>query len=368
MLQRTDQFARSNRPGFGTSAAARGGFTVIEMLVTLAMIIVLVGILVVALSQASGTAQKAQTAFLMNSMSAGLAQFKGDHGYLPPVLGDGAAFGGGGTPENQPGWSRDAILPPNWGSNPSPGEVADYQGWYSVTSPAEYLLGYGNRSGDGYGIVTNDSNPFPDIAPGNIESPTLGFRSPGFDGAWNSIFNPRRGFEGFSGSFAARNPGGFVTDGTSFPPNIDDNGVKIRGRIYGPYLEIKDENSLGGLRPDGTIARPEDPDYVNRPKVILDYWGTPIRYYRRPYSGGDPRADAVDSFDLGDLFAMRPWTIETGVESNGVADAEGDRSTTPQLKSAEFGLLSAGANRRIDGARRFDTDELNRDNIQEIGP
>ena len=65
---------------------------------------------------------------------------------------------------------------------------------------------------------------------------------------------------------------------------------------------------------------------------------------------------------------MRPWTIETGVESNGVADAEGDRSTTPQLKSAEFGLLSAGPNRRIDSTRRFDTDELNRDNIQEIGP
>ena len=368
MLQRTDQFARSNRPGFGIPAAGRRGFTVVEMLVTLAMIIVLVGILVVALSQASGTAQKAQTSFLMNSMSAGLAQFKGDHGYVPPVLGDGAAFGGAGTPDNQPGWSRDAIVPPNWGSNPSPGQVADYQGWYSVTSPAEYLLGYGNRSGDGYGIVTNDSNPFPDIVPGSIESPTLGFRSPGFDGAWNSIFNPRRGFEGFSGSFAARNPGGFVTDGTSFPPNINDNGVKIRGRIYGPYLEIKDENSLGGLRPDGSIARPEDPDYVDRPKVILGYWGTPIRYYRRPYLGADPRADATDSFDLGDLFAMRPWNIETGVESNGIADGEGDRSTTPQLKSAEFGLLSAGPNRRIDNSRRFDTDELNRDNIQEIGP
>ena len=104
MLQRTDQFARSNRTGFGTSAAARGGFTVIEMLVTLAMIIVLVGILVVALSQASGTAQKAQTSFLMNSMSAGLVQFKRDHGYLPPVLGDGSQFGGAGTPNNLPGW------------------------------------------------------------------------------------------------------------------------------------------------------------------------------------------------------------------------------------------------------------------------
>ncbi len=144
-------------------------------------------------------------------------------------------------------------------------------------------------------------------------------------------------------------------------------GSRSRAGSYGPYLEVKDENSLGGLRPDGSIARPEDEDYVNRPKVILDYWGTPIRYYRRPYYGGDPRADNP-SFDIGDVFAMRPWTFEEGLESNGVEDADGDRSTTPQLKSAEIGLLSAGPNRRIDDARRFDVDELNQDNIQEVGP
>lgn len=350
------------------SSSRRVGFTVIEMLVTLAIIIVLVGVLVVGLSQASGTAQRAQTRFLMNSMSAGLAQFKGDHGYVPPVLGDANAFGGGGTPNDQPGWSRDAITPPAWDGTPSASEVSDYQRWFSVTTPAEYLLGYGNRSGDGYGIVTSDSDPFPDISPGNIESPTLGFRSPGFDGAWGSVFNPRRGFEGFIGSFAARNPGGFVNDGTSFPPRISDNGVRIKGRIFGPYLEVKDANSIGGLRPDGSIARPEDDDYVNRPKVILDYWGTPIRYYRRPYLGDDPSV-FDQSFDIGDIFAMRPWTFEEGLlESNGIEDADGDGSTTPQLKSAEFGLLSAGPNRRVDNARRFDVDELNRDNIREVGP
>ena len=68
----------------------RRAFTVVELLVVLAIIILLVGILVVGLGQAAGTAQKAQTRFLLNSMAAGLAQFKGDHGYLPPVLGDGS--------------------------------------------------------------------------------------------------------------------------------------------------------------------------------------------------------------------------------------------------------------------------------------
>ena len=84
---------------------------------------------------------------------------------------------------------------------------------------------------------------------------------------------------------------------------------------------------------------------------------------------GDDPSVFDQSFDIGDIFAMRPWTFEEGLlESNGIEDADGDGSTTPQLKSAEFGLLSAGPNRRVDNARRFDVDELNRDNIREVGP
>ena len=53
----------------------RVGFTVVELLVVLAIIILLVGILLVGLTQAAGSAQAAQTRFLMNSMAAGLVQF-----------------------------------------------------------------------------------------------------------------------------------------------------------------------------------------------------------------------------------------------------------------------------------------------------
>ena len=145
------------------------------------------------------------------------------------------------------------------------------------------------------------------------------------------------------------------------------NDTLVRGRIYGPYLELKDENLLGGLRPDGSVARPEDPDYEIRPKVILDYWGTPIRYYRRAYDGGDP-AVYRKGVDLGDIFALRPWTIKADLESNGAPDGRGDTSTTPQLKAAEFGLLSVGPDRSVAPISRYDTEEFNRDNIQELGP
>ena len=80
------------RFGLAPVGLARVGFTVVELLVVLAIIILLVGILLVGLNQAAGTAQAAQTRFLMNSMAAGLVQFKRDHGYLPPVLGDGSQY------------------------------------------------------------------------------------------------------------------------------------------------------------------------------------------------------------------------------------------------------------------------------------
>lgn len=347
----------------------RVGFTVVELLVVLAIIILLVGILLVGLNQAAGTAQAAQTRFLMNSMSAGLVQFKRDHGYLPPVLGDGSQFGGAGTPNNLLGWSRDVILAPAWSpGNPSGGEVAGRQAWFSVTSPSEYLLGYGDRTADGYGLLGSISDVNVN-APAYYETPPLGFRAPGGDGAWGALFNPRAGFESLPGVYAARNPG---NAGLPYVPDPSGgssvaNDTLLRGRIFGPYLELKDENLLGGLRPDGSVARPEEPDYDIRPKVILDYWGTPIRYYRNPYNGGDPGA-TIDSLDLADVFSLRPWSFKEGVLVEGVADSNGDRSSSSQLQSAEFALMSLGADRRQTPGTRVDQDEFNSDNIVELGP
>jgi prepilin-type N-terminal cleavage/methylation domain-containing protein len=323
------------------------GFTIIEMLVVLAIIVMLIGILVVALSKAAASGQHANTTFLMSSIASGVAQFEGDHGFVPPVLGD------NGTPPEQPGWGRDVISPANAGS---------IQEWYSVTTLAEYLIGYGGRDEDGYGVVGDVANA---SGFGRLETPPLGIRSPGKDGVWGAWFNPR-GDVGAPGGFFRRNPGNAGTEVPSPYPNTANNGFQIDGRVYGPYIELKDTNLLGGLRADGSIAGPEEDDYDLRPKVILDYWGTPIRYYRRPYSGGDP--SIIDqSTNLGDVFALRPWIITTDLESIGAADPAGDNSTTPQLKGALYSLMSAGPNRLINQSVRVDTDENNRDNIVEVG-
>ena len=261
----------------------RPGFTIIEMLVVLAIIVMLIGILVVALSKAASSGQQANTTFLMSSIASGVAQFEGDHGFVPPVLGD------NGTPNDQPGWARDVILPE---------DAASVQDWYSVTTLAEYLIGYGGRDEDGYGLVGEYAGA---TGYGRLESPPLGIRSPGKDGAWGAIYNPRSNF-GAPGGFFRRNPGNAGTEVPSPYPNQANNDYQIDGQVYGPYLELKDANLLGGLRPDGSISGPEEPDYDLRPKVILDYWGTPIRYYRRAYTSGDPSV-LNTSVNLGDVFA-----------------------------------------------------------------
>ncbi len=351
--------ARTERRRPPHAVPLRVGFTVVEILVTLAIILILVSILIVGLGQVSGTAQEASTRFLLNSMSMGLVQFKNDHGYYPPVLGENVPFGS--YPEGR-GWARDVVIPDSMVSG-GPTALDDRQRWYSITTPSEYLIGYGDRSADGYGIVGSVLDVNVD-APGFTESPPVGFRSPGRDGAWGSVSNPANtGYSNFPGTFGARNPGNV---GVAYPADPSDNDAVISGQVFGPYLELKDEDLLAAIRPDGSIARQGDPDYDVMPKVIVDYWGEPIRYYRRGYVSGDP---AIDAGELGleDVFVLRPWTFEAGVNTAGAADAAGDAATTPQLRAAQFGFLSAGADRRIVEDRRVDEGEFNRDNIVEIG-
>ena len=54
----------------------RRGFTIIELLTVVGIIVVLVGLLVVAVSSASKAAQSASTRSMMGAVSRGLTQFK----------------------------------------------------------------------------------------------------------------------------------------------------------------------------------------------------------------------------------------------------------------------------------------------------
>ncbi len=339
-----------------TASSARG-FTVVELLVVMAIIVVLIALLVVAVERAMRSGQEAQSQVLMGSIEQGLTQFRTDHGYLPPVLGR-SGTSGSQSPGNL-GFARDVLAPPV--------NALQQQTWNSITTLAEYLLAYGNRSADGYGAIGDPPYSNPD-APGATEIPTLGLRDPGRDGAWGAIVNPRQ-TQGLSrGVFLARNPG----DAGVFP-NSAGNSVQLEGRVFGPYLELQDGRLLGALTGiDGNgnpiVAFPgEIPDFDLYPKVICDYWGNPIKYTRRPYFGSDP-AKLNPGLDLGDVVALRPWSIPSGQELDGFADASsivagGDRSTSRSLRSAEFALWTPGPDRAQNSAVRVDPDGFNEDNM-----
>ena len=139
------------------------GFTILEILLVVGVVMLLLSILIVAMGQAVRGAQSANTQVLMVSMKQGLIQFREDVGYYPPVLDA----------------DRGLLNPPD----PDSGSYAsDMQDWWSVTTLADHLIGYGDVGEDAYD--------------------GLGIRTPGRDGVWGATI-----YSGASGGLVDRNGG-----------------------------------------------------------------------------------------------------------------------------------------------------------------
>lgn len=341
--------------------AQRNGFTLIELLIVLAVILVLAGLIIVGLNKAMIAGQGARTRTLMNSIKQGLVRFESDFGYLPPVLGS--------VNPSAPDDLRAHFDPPDF----TAGDFDDRaQEWFSITTLAEYMVGYGNHNEDGYGAV------------GGIwsdESPPTGIRDPQRDGVWNAT-----SYGGLLEDRMLANNGVHITDEA-------DASNRDRGQVYGPYIELDDERLLGST--NGTInastgeynvAFPGESGYnAANPKVICDYWGNPIRYYRTPYQMGainvrlrdaDYNADGDNDIlpSLSDVFVLRPWEvvqsegIDTRFRDDGVFNGSGDTVSTQALEQAQYALFSAGPDKALNERSRVDEDQFNKDNIVEIGP
>ena len=348
---------------------ARRAFTIIELLVVVGIIVTLVGLLIVAVSRSAKASQEASTRSLMATVSRGLTQFRTDLGYLPPVLGYPSS---GPSSEGTVGYLRDLVLPPTSSASPSSQQVAVLQSYYSMTSMIEYLLGPGGRDQDGFGAV---GIPLGGTA-GMKEMPPVGIRSPLKDGVWGAFSNPRTGSTGALGNFSRRNlPQGNGAN-TSTLPNVS-------GRSLGPYLELKDGSLLGAIVGSDSsglpiVARAGDNNWrSDAPKVLLDYYGQPIRYYRRGYSDGDPRrvggkqvgggGGVGIGWDLSDIFVLRPQRFAPNTEVDGLPDGNGDSTTSRLLQMSDFALFSSGPDQLANFGVRADAAGLNADNVVEVG-
>ena len=315
----------------------RRAFSLVELLITVGLIIVVATLVIYVSSAARRTAQEANTQALMTSISQGLTQFKKDTGYYPPVLNDDRSL--------MPAFSNSGFDPFMSPSVDDEDYGDDRQQWYSETTLAEYLLGYGGYDQDGYG--NRDG-----------ERPPLGLRDPGPDGVWGA---QRYG----NGTLEARSAN-----------NNLYRQQELSGRVLGPYITLSDERLVGMLTANGKVLFPGDPGYSdNGPKAIADYWGNAIRYYRPPYAGNDPGTKlheapgAEFTPSLSDVVVLRPQSIVGGqVIDSQVLDANGEGKALRQTRSADFALFSRGADQAVDEDRRVDEEEFNIDNLVEIGP
>jgi len=350
---------RSSIPGpfrpRSIAAPTRAGFTILELLIVVAIVLVLASLVLVGLNKATAAAQVSRTQTLMTSIRQGLVRFREDHGYLPPILDA----------------QRDLLSPPD----PDDAAFRDsVQDWFSVTTLADYLVGYGNHREDGYGIVGSEWDD---------ETPPVGIRSPGPDGVWGAT---KFGWNGVLG----RRMRDITDPSGSTPTSPLRRSALDSGQVFGPYIELGDDRLLASI--DGTVNPttgtlntffPGEANYdPDAPKVICDWWGSPIRYYRLPYPGLDPgvRFRATDrDFDgepdplpsLGDVFVLRPWDVNDNQSAFNRFNDDGpsaDNISSRALEAAEFGLLSPGPDRSLDADSRVDVDLVNEDNIVELGP
>lgn len=318
----------------------------------------------------------ADTTSRLTSLKMATIRFRDDIGYLPAVL------------DMNRHLSTFPEFPTLNAGSPQTQYRYTNQAWYSITSPAEFLLGYGNRIEDGYGRVPGSLQPDPDFT----EVPRFGIRHPSMDGVWRATDI-------------------FAVTGLGL---LSDRQPSDRGKLYGPYLNTTDDQMYGRIAFDGVdpkvdpitgqikVFYPGDPDYdINQPMVIVDSWGAPIRFYRTIYPSPTdpdapetgisrvfPQSTVYDRPKLSDFFVLRPFNFkpENVIDGtlpdfrNGVDVQGGDTSTSFELQTGEFAYFSSGPDLQSNDYIRADvlgidgntgdaaTDEVNEDNIVEIGP
>jgi prepilin-type N-terminal cleavage/methylation domain-containing protein len=368
----------------------RFGFTIIELLVTITLIVILVSAMVLGMKSARTAAQIAETTSRLMALKQATVWFKEEIGYLPPVLDDQRNLKSAGIAGN----------PLQFPPLATPGNEENYrsqiQGWYSITSPADFFLGYGGRYDDGFGRVAGADSTHPSWG----EMPRMGIRHPGIDGVWRG------------------------TDIHLNPPAPSGSGLRAdrrtqaSGKIFGPYLDVNNDQMLGRILVNQQtgdaeldpvtntikVYYPGEPGYdIDQPMVIVDSWGTPIRYYRPLYPFVEPNIDGDLRMQIGvsksyppsnsyikptlsDYIVLRPFDFPTDKVIDGFfpdfSDGNvltGDTSTSIELQTGQFAYLSSGPDKKTNdwiradvaglaGPMKLETDEFNKDNMVEVGP
>ena len=271
------------------------GFTLVELLVAIAIIALLLGIVIAGMSGAISFARRAAGTAQLQALSQGIEAFNADMGFYPPLISHlESTHGPIETPETPAAKETKAQR------NSTLARAYREARYMSEWSLAAFLMGEGDLNGDG-----NDVEADLDKDDGKAG---LGLRNPGESRAWKAA----------DGSHAPQ------LTGNTYGPYIDEGFVeKFLRRIPVEF----DSNAKRIVREDGGTQQ-----YMYQ---IVDAFDVPVRYYR-----GWITRDQNDAPTL-DLLPIELRSHD-GVEAQmdtGKWSIEPERG----LMTAPYALLSAGA-------------------------
>jgi prepilin-type N-terminal cleavage/methylation domain-containing protein len=254
---------------------ARSAFTLVEMLVVVAIIGILIAVLLPSFSAVTTSAKKAQAQALYNTLRTGIQMFQTEDalGTLPPSVGD----------NDDKGAKRDLVKNPSAKKNVGGERQTDTE----IRLTGAQLLVHAMIGADGLG--------------------TPGFRDLDRDGFWSNDYNddPCSGDRG--GLY------GLNEDAEPCQPRYGGAG----------YIDEKARASLKTARElatAGTIFTPvEGIEFALDEPMLVDPWQTPVLYYRANKSASRAVGNATKS----GVYWLEDNGLITGVSGDGLYSSDG---------------------------------------------
>ncbi len=339
-----------HNPGRNGARASGGrrGFTLLELLVSILVVGILIGLLILGIRAASRTARGVAERQAVSAAATGLEQFRDTFNFTPPMVKDQATTPqrtlnvGGRTVlsvyRTTNAADQDALRMQGGTIGPAPADNPLQDNRYSLQSLAYYLAGGANMPAGG----------------ANAELVVDGVKGPG-------LYAPER-------------------DGTfDIPKDVVQGTVAATARVgivHEPFVELGAQN----------LTLYVDPSDITNAE-LRDRNGAPVRYYKwltgreQPANSGNYIVETVDDLNIPAMVARRASVLPGQLPPD--RDIE---KLNVQLRDATWAIVSAGPNgvfgdepiaeiaRKLGGSVPADPTgilllraEAERDNIVEVG-
>lgn len=296
----------------GNRNTRRRGFTLVELLVSIVVVGVLLGLLITGLNAAGLFARRSADQQTLNSIATATTQFETTFDFVPPLVYDGVEMGPGSA------LMRGAF------SNAGPVYTAGPRRLVNVyklgdASARSFLMGGSVNAGNPYADARYSKFSIPIYLMGSMPADVDGVEGPGMvtparDGSWKGV-------------------GDAMTSGDQpFDPFME--GGRTSARLSPNYFDPMEAAELGGSTPSN----------MNNRDALVDRSGKAFRYYRWMHE------DVVQ--EPGDLnipaALVDPLILQASLSDSTVDVTEGDA----ELRGATWALLGAG------GDGLFGTEEI----------